>query len=219
MQLAVVVGVEVDDVFVDRSGEQLRRGVQPALGVAHGGWAGVQAAEVAVSVDERQPHRERLRHADERVVDGAVTVGVQLAHDLADDAGRLHVAAVGAQAHVVHLEQDPAVHRLQAVAGVRQRAAVDDRVGVLEKAALHLVGDVDVDDRLADWLGRGLLAGAAGLAGHAVRVLQSVMECWWDAGASSLSRRGVSGGADPPGQRGIGADGGVGGRCHNGAHG
>ena len=74
-------------------------------------------------VDQWDPHRERLRHADERVVDGAVTVGVQLAHDLADDPGRLHVAAVGAQAHVVHLEQDAAVHRLQAVARVRQRAA------------------------------------------------------------------------------------------------
>ena len=75
---------------------------------------------------------------------------------------------------------------------------VDDRVGVLEKAALHLVGNVDVDDRLADWLGRRLLAGAAGLAGHAVRVLPMrwsgggvggrVMEGWGTSAGGTRAR-------------------------------
>ena len=68
----------------------------------------------------------------ERVVDRAVTVRVQLAHDVADDARAFHVRPVGPQAHRGHLEQDAPVHRLQAVARVGQRPAVDDRVGVLE---------------------------------------------------------------------------------------
>ena len=61
--------------------------------------------------------------------------------------------AVGAQAHLRHLEQDAALHRLEAVAGVGQGARVDDRVGVLEERALHLGGDVDVDDVFDDVLG------------------------------------------------------------------
>ena len=102
--------------------------------MAAGGVVG--RAEVAVAVDDRQPHRPRLRHPDQRVVDRAVAVGVQPTHDLADDAGALHVAAVGAQAHVVHRVEDPALDRLQPVAGVGQGAGVDDGVGVLEERRL-----------------------------------------------------------------------------------
>jgi hypothetical protein len=99
-------------------------------------------------VDQRQAHRPGLPHADERVVDRGVAVGMQLAHDLADHAGALHVRAVGADAHVVHRVQDAALDRLQPVAGVRQRAGVDDGVGVFEEAGVHLLADVDIDDAL-----------------------------------------------------------------------
>ena len=60
--------------------------------------------------------------------------------------------AVGTQAHVVHRVEDPALHRLEAVAGVGQGAGVDDRVGVLQEAGAHLVADVDVDDVLLEVL-------------------------------------------------------------------
>src|SRR5690606_5921088 len=85
-----------------------------------------------------------------RVVDGAVAVRVQLAHDLADDAGALDVPAVGAEPHLVHRVQDPALDGLQPVAGVGEGPLVDHRVGVLEEAAAHLLGDVDVDDVLLE---------------------------------------------------------------------
>ena len=79
-------------------------GGEAALGVAHRRRRVVVAerAEVAVPVDQRDAHRERLGHADERVVDGAVAVRVELAHDVADDACALHVRPVGAQAHLGH---------------------------------------------------------------------------------------------------------------------
>ena len=151
---AVVVGLEVDGVLVDRGRHRHRRRRHPALGVPHRRRAVVGRAEVAVAVDQRQPHRPGLRHPDQRVVDRAVAVRVQPAHHLADDAGALHVPAVGPQAHVVHRVEDPALHRLEAVAGVGQGAAVDDRVGVLQEAGAHLVADVDVEDVLLEVVGR-----------------------------------------------------------------
>ena len=84
---AVVVGREVDDVLVEGVGhEQGRRG-EPRLGVAVGGRSVVEAAEVAVAVDERESQRERLGHAHQGVVDGVVAMGVELAHHLAHHAG------------------------------------------------------------------------------------------------------------------------------------
>ena len=57
------------------AGEQLHgeRG-QPAFGVPVGGGVEVGRAVVAVEVDERVAQRERLGHADERVVDRAGAV-------------------------------------------------------------------------------------------------------------------------------------------------
>jgi hypothetical protein len=88
-------------------------------------------------------HCEVLDHAHEGVVDGAVAVGVVRAHHLADDLGALGVRAVGAQTLVEHRVEDPAVDRLEPVAGVGQRALHDDRHGVLEEGSLHLEIDLD----------------------------------------------------------------------------
>ena len=147
---AVVVGDEVDGLLVD-VGHHRHRGLgQPALGVPVGGRGVVaaEAAEVTVAVDQRDPHRPRLRHPDQRVVDRGVAVRVQAPHDRADHLGALDVRAVRAQAHVLHQVQDAALHRLEAVARVGQGAGVDDAVGVLQVRAAHLLGDVDVDDVL-----------------------------------------------------------------------
>ena len=164
LELAVVVGDEVDDVLVEVLGEGERRGREPGLGVPRRGGAVVERAEVAVAVHERHAQRERLREAHEGVVDRRVAVRVQLSHDLADDARALDVPAVGTKAHVGHLVQDASLHRLQPVAGVRERAGVDHRVGVLEERPLHLGRDVDVFDALFDG-GSGVGAGC----GHGSR--------------------------------------------------
>ena len=75
-----------------------------------------------MAVDEGQPHREGLGHADQCVVDRRIAVRVQAAHDLADDTGAFDVSAVVPQTHLAHLVKDPALHGLQTVAGIRQGA-------------------------------------------------------------------------------------------------
>ena len=47
----------------------------------------------------------------------------------------------------VHVVEDPPVHRLQAVADVGQGPRHDDRHGVVQEGALHLVLDLDRLDR------------------------------------------------------------------------
>ena len=101
----------------------------------------VDRAEIALPVDQRQAHGEILRHAHQRVVDRLVAVRVILAHHVADDARRFHVFLVGRVALLVHRVEDAPMHRLQAVARVGQRARHDHAHGVIEIAALHLLGD------------------------------------------------------------------------------
>ena len=140
----VVVGLEIDGVLVDVLEQRHRRAREPNLGVAHRRrGVAVHRAEVALAVDQRQAHGEVLRHAHHRVVDRGVAVGVVLAHHVADHAGRLARRLVGRVAGLVHGEEDAAVHRLQAVAHVGQRAGDDHAHGVIEVGALHLLLDRD----------------------------------------------------------------------------
>ena len=140
--VAVVVLLEVDGVFVDIL-EQRHRGLgQARFRVAHRRRRiVVDRAEIALPVDQRQAHREILRHAHERIVDRLVAVRVIFAHHVADDARRLHVLLVGRVALLVHRIEDAAVHGLEAVARVRERTRHDHAHGVIEIRAFHLVGD------------------------------------------------------------------------------
>ena len=133
LRAAVVVGLEVDGVLVDVADHLQRQRRHPALGVAHrGGGVVARRAEVALAVDQRRAHHPRLRQPDQGVVDRGVAVRVVLTHHVADDARALGEAAVGPVAAVVHRVEHPAVHRLEAVAYVGQRAADDDRHRVVD---------------------------------------------------------------------------------------
>ena len=148
----VVVAHHVDGFLVDVRHELEGQRGQPALRVPHGRGPVVRtpAAETAVPVDERVAQRELLDHAGQGLVDGRVAVRVVRPHDVADHLGALVVRPIGSEPVVEHGVEDPAVHRLEAVADVGQGPGDDDRHGVLEERALHLLLDLDRFDGPAD---------------------------------------------------------------------
>ena len=145
LERAVVGERPVDRFLVDVVAEHLLREAREAdLGVAHRGRrVAVDRAEVALPVHERLGHREVLRHPDDRVVDRRVAVRVVLAHDVADESGRLLVGPVVPVRLLPHPEEDAAVHGLEAVAHVGERAPDDDGHRVVEIAPLDLLFDGD----------------------------------------------------------------------------
>src|SRR5579872_7324916 len=64
-------------------------------------------------------------------------------HGLAYDLGALGVLLVVRQAHLVHRVEHTAMHRLQSIAHVGQRAPNDDRHRIGEIRTAHLVFNVD----------------------------------------------------------------------------
>ncbi len=117
--LAVVIGHEVDGLGLDVGEHLAGDALQAALGIAiRRCGVAVDRAEIALAVDLRVAHREILRHAHQRLVGGRVAVRVVLAEHLADDARALHIRPVPDVVRLVHREQHPAVHRLQAVAHI-----------------------------------------------------------------------------------------------------
>ena len=146
-QGAVVVRHPVHG-FLVQVGQQLVSQLGAAhFGVSHGGGAvAVHRTEVALTVDQQVAQREGLRHAHDGVVHRRVAVRVVFTDHVADHTGRLQVGLVPVVAQLAHGEQHPAVHRLEAVACVRQRSADDDAHGVIEVGLFQLVFDVDRED-------------------------------------------------------------------------
>ncbi len=116
---------------------------EPRFRVAHGcGHVAVNGAEVSLPVHQRITHVEVLRHAHQSVIDRRVTVRVILAEHFADDLRAFAVGPRGSQAQFVHAVKNAAMHRLQAVAHVRQRAPDDHGHRVVEIGLLHLGFDI-----------------------------------------------------------------------------
>ena len=160
----VVVGHEVHGLHLDVGHQLAGNAHHAALGVAHGrGRIAVHRAEVALAVDQRIAQREGLRHADQRVVDGRVAVGMVDAHRLAHHLGALGVFLVVLQAHLVERVEHAAMHGLQAVAGIGQRAPDDDAHRVVEIGAAHLLFNIDGDEAGAAVRRRAAFEGEKGI--------------------------------------------------------
>jgi hypothetical protein len=174
---AVVVVLEVDGLFLDVAHHLERERGHLGLGVARRGSPVVAGrAEVSLAEGERVAQAPGLDEAHEGVVDRRVAVRVELAHDLADHAGRLRECAVGAVSPVVHRVDHSAVHGLEPVAHVGKRPAHDDAHGVVEVGALHLELQVDLLDAVGQCSRRigGLGDVARGVVSHGVLALERV---------------------------------------------
>src|SRR6056297_2804816 len=140
---AVVVLDEIDRLLVDVGQQFVGDPGHAHLGVTHGRrGVAVHRAEVALPVHQHVAHRERLRHAHDGVVDGAVAVGMVLTDHVTDDAGRFLVRLVVVVAQFPHRVEDPPMHRLQAVAHVGQGPPHDHAHRVIEIGLAHLVFEI-----------------------------------------------------------------------------
>ncbi len=138
LQRAVEIRLPVHGALAQlrQQGRGIRR--QPRLGVAHGGegLGIVRRAPVALPVDHRVAVAERLRHQHHGLVAGRVAVRMELADHVAHGARRLLGLRPGRQAELAHGVDDAPLHRLEAVADVRQRAIEDDVHRIIEVGLL-----------------------------------------------------------------------------------
>ena len=142
------VGLDhVDRVLVDVLDHAHGDRGHPGLGVAlcRRGVA-VHRAEIALTGDQRVAHHPGLDQARQGVVDRLIAMGVVVLHHLPDDRGRLLGLGAGGDALLEHRVEDPALHRLQAVAHIGQGPADDHAHRVVQVALPHLLLEVDGPD-------------------------------------------------------------------------
>ncbi len=114
---------------------------QACLGITHGGerLRIVRGPPVTLPIDQRIAVAERLRHQHHGFVASRVAMGVELAEHVADGARRLLVFGIGIEPQLAHGIDDASLHRLEAVADVRQGPVHDHVHGIVE---VGLFGEV-----------------------------------------------------------------------------
>ena len=136
--LAVVVGLEINGVFVDVTHHLKGNGSHLGLGVSRRCSTVVTGGpEVTLAQCQRVTHNPALNQAHQSVVDSDIAVGVELTHHVANHAGALIERSVRAVATVVHRVDHAAVHGLEAVTHIRQGAANNNRHCVVQVGTLH----------------------------------------------------------------------------------
>ena len=141
---AIIIVGEIDGILVEIVKQAVGHFGQSRFGIAHRGRIiGIHRAEIALAIDQRHPHRPILRHADQREVDRGVTVWMIIAHHVADDLGAFAIGPPGDHAAFLRREQDPAVHWLEAIAHIGQRAGNDHAHRVIKVTRLHFIDNVD----------------------------------------------------------------------------
>ncbi len=130
--LAVIIGAEFDAVLVDAVEQEPRDLGHARFGVAIGGRIiAVDIAEIALAVDQRIARGEILRQPHHGVVDRLVAVRMERTHHVADNFCGFLERAARIEPQQAHAVKDAAVHRLQAIARIGQRAMHDggERIG------------------------------------------------------------------------------------------
>ena len=123
---AVIGGAEIDRVFIQPFQQRLGRFGQPAFGVAHGGGIiAIDIAEIALALDQGIAQREILGQPHQRLIDRQIAMGMIFADHIADDAGAFLEAGGGVEAQQPHGMHQAAMHRLEAIAHIRQGALGD----------------------------------------------------------------------------------------------
>src|SRR5438874_910408 len=150
LQPVVEVGDEVDGILVDVLEHRHRDAGEAGFRVAIGGRRiAVYRAEVPLAIHQRIAQREILDHPHQRVVHRHIAVRVILAEHVADDCGALFIGAPGHEPQLVHGVQDAAVHGLEPIAHVGERALHDHAHRVVEERLAHLVFDEAREDAFA----------------------------------------------------------------------
>jgi hypothetical protein len=107
------------------------------------GIVAIHRAEIALPVDQHVTQGKILRHTHDRVIHCRIAMRMVLTDDIADDPRRLLVRPVPVVRQLMHRIQHPSMHRLQAIAHIRQRPSDDHAHRVIQVGVAHLLLKAD----------------------------------------------------------------------------
>ena len=141
----VVVGTHVDSVVTQLVHELLSDLRQLRFGVSFGRSSQAHdGSKVTLTINQRTPQREVLRHPNQRVVNRNGSVRVKVTGRVTRNLCTLARLRVGRESQpLIHHVHDAPLHGFQSVTNIRQCARCDDRQSVVEIPPARFFADAD----------------------------------------------------------------------------
>ena len=147
LQRLIIVGHKIHGFLVDILQHELGNLRHANFRITHSSrWVTIDRTEVAVTISQHIAHGEILRHADDSIINGCITMRMIFTQNFADDTRRLLVGLAGTHTGFLHGVEDTAVYRLQAVPHIWQGTRHDNAHRIVDVAVLHLVFQINGDN-------------------------------------------------------------------------
>ena len=147
LQGLIIVGHKIHGFLVDILQHELGNLGHADFRITHSSRrVTIDRTEVAVAVSQHIAHGEILRHADDGIIYGTVTMRVIFTQNFADDTRRLLVGLAGPHAGFLHGIEYTAMYRFQTIPHIRQGTRYDNAHRIIDVAVLHLVFQINGDN-------------------------------------------------------------------------
>ena len=140
MLTAIVVGAEVNSLFVQIGQQLVCNFGESDLRVAHGRSAvTINRTEISLSIHQQVSERKILSHSHNGVVDRLVPVRMIFTNHVSHDTSRLLIGTIPVVVQLMHGEKNSPVHRFEPVSRIRKRATYDYAHCIVEVAPAHFL--------------------------------------------------------------------------------
>ena len=141
----IVIGTKINGFPVEVRQDFVRQLRHAHFRVTHGRrCVSINRTKIALAIHQQVAHGEWLGHADDRVIDRGIAMGVILTNDVTHHAGRFLIGLIPVVAQFAHGEKNSAMDRFQPVAHIGKSTSDDHAHGVVQIGLAHFVFEVDL---------------------------------------------------------------------------
>ena len=143
--IGIIVINEINRIFIDITKHLQSNLAHTCLSVTLGGSTiAIHGTKVPMAIYKHVTVAPPLSHTDHSFIDRGIPMWVIFTHDIPSNTSRFFMWFVWSNTQFIHSIENPTVNGFQAISNIRKSPCYDNTHGVVDKACLHLLCQIDI---------------------------------------------------------------------------
>ncbi|KXT93571.1 hypothetical protein SMIDD26_00807 [Streptococcus mitis] len=143
--IGIIVINEVNRILIDITKHLQSNLAHTCLSITLGGSTiSIHGTKVSMPIYKHVTVTPPLSHTDHGFIDRGIPVWVIFTHDIPCNTSRFFMRFVWSNTQFIHSIENATVNRFQAISNIRKSPRYDNTHGVIDKARLHLLCQIDI---------------------------------------------------------------------------
>ena len=143
--IGIIVINEINCIFIDITKHLQSNLAHTCLSITLGGSTiTIHGTKVPMTIYKHVTVTPPLSHTDHGFIDRGIPVWVIFTHNIPCNTSRFFMRFVWSNTQFIHSVENPTVNRFQAISNIRKGPRYDNTHGVVDKARLHLLCQIDI---------------------------------------------------------------------------